>query len=176
MTDYERTILEHYKLPTPYPVEWPAEKDLSDGSDADDDDNSRALRLQEMKKRRSRFSALERVASDRRSLVPGSQKTDNGMENMVQRDEPDPLGSTDSVVRVLRQLGLPIQEDPVLRLYTLIIRRVIPNKDQVIDSSCPLRHFLRPYSSPKSTRMHLRRTSFKAWMYCQDPLIRSPLR
>lgn len=120
MTDYERTILEHYSLPTAYPVEWPAEKDTSDVSDEDGEDRSKVIRREEMKRRKSRFSALERVASDRRSLVPGSQKSGDGVENLVQRDEPDPLGSADSVVRILRGLGLPIQEDTKLRLYSLL--------------------------------------------------------
>lgn len=123
MTDYERTILDHYHLTTPYPVEWPAEKDNSDSSDEEGEETVEALRLQALPKRKkSKFSALEHVASDRkgRSLVPGSQKTGAGVENLVQRDEPDPLGSTTSVVRVLEQLGLPIQGDAQLRGYTLL--------------------------------------------------------
>lgn len=130
MTDYERTILEHYHLPTPYPVEWPAEKDTSDASDEEHEEHEvheeheekpeEAPRLPPRpprRRQRSRFSALEQVAADRRrrSLVPGSQKTGTGAENLVQRDEPDPLGSTMSVVRVLGQLGLPIQDDAELR-------------------------------------------------------------
>ena len=47
------------------------------------------------------------------------KSNDDGLENLVQRDEPDPLGSTQSVVRILRQQGLPIQEDTRLRVYTL---------------------------------------------------------
>jgi len=116
MADYERTVLEHYQLSTAYPVEWPAEKDTSDASDEEESEAlkpapTRAIRRSTV----SKYSALERVASDRRSLVPGSQKTGDGVENLVQRDEPDPLGSTESVVRILRQLGLPIQDDTRLR-------------------------------------------------------------
>lgn len=112
MTDYERTILEHYQLSSPNPVEWPADKDQSDASDDEDGQNisSRPSRMS-----KSRYSALERVASDRKSYIPGSQKTGEGVENLVQRDEPDPLGSADSVVRILRQLGLPVQDDTRLR-------------------------------------------------------------
>ena len=112
MTEYERTVLEHYQLSSPYPVEWPAEKDLSDASD--DEEEAKPTRAG-MRRSKSRYSALERVASDRKSLVPGSQKTGDGVENLVQRDEPDPLGSTDSVVRILRQLGLPVSDDTRLR-------------------------------------------------------------
>lgn len=113
MADAERTVLEHYQLSTPYPVEWPAEKDTSDASDEEDAPRSRRNGLRQSK---SRYSALERAASDGKSL-PGAQKTGDGVENLVQRDEPDPLGTTDSVVRVLRQLGLPVQEDTRLRWY-----------------------------------------------------------
>ena len=70
-----------------------------------------------MRRSKSRYSALERAASDRRSVLPGSQRTGDGVENLVQKDEPDPLGSTESVVRILRQLGLPVTEDPKLRWY-----------------------------------------------------------
>jgi exocyst complex component 2 len=115
MADYERTVLDHYQLSTAYPVEWPAEKDMSDSSDEDDKKSNRNGMIRRSK---SRYSALERAASDRRSLLPGSQRTGDGVENLVQRDEPDPLGSTDSVVRILRQLGLPVQEDTKLSLYT----------------------------------------------------------
>ncbi|TVY54941.1 Exocyst complex component SEC5 [Lachnellula cervina] len=108
MADYGRRVLDHYQLSTAYPLEWPAEKDLSDDSDEED---SKQQRNGMLRRSKSRYSALERVTSDRKSLVPGSQKTGNGLENLVQRDEPDPLGTTESVVRILRQLGLPVQDD-----------------------------------------------------------------
>jgi len=116
MTDYERTVLDHYQLSTAYPTEWPAEKDTSDASDDEGvapKPSSNGIR----NRRKSKYFALERVASDRRSVVPGSQKSGDGVETLVQRDEPDPLGTTESVVRILRQLGLPVQEDTSLRLY-----------------------------------------------------------
>lgn len=115
MTDYERIVLEHYQLSTAYPVEWPAEKDTSDVSDAEDDEPVHVAPHRAMRRSTSKYSALERVTSERKSLVPGSQKTGDGVENLVQRDEPDPLGSTESVVRILRTLGLPIQDDTRLR-------------------------------------------------------------
>jgi exocyst complex component 2 len=118
MSDYERAILQHYHLSTPYPDEWPANKDHSDESDEEHEEKREVPRQPVGRgRKKSRFSALEQVASDRRrqSLVPGSQKTGAGLENLVQRDEADPLGTTMSVVRVLAQLGLPIQEDAELR-------------------------------------------------------------
>jgi exocyst complex component 2 len=114
MTDYERRVLDHYQLSTAYPLEWPAEKDMSDASD---EEEMKPQRNGMARRSKSRYSALERVTSDRKSLVPGSQKTGNGLENLVQRDEPDPLGTTESVVRILRQLGLPVQDDTRLRRY-----------------------------------------------------------
>lgn len=103
----EPTILNHYNLSTLYPTAWPAEKDESDASDEDVPDHRKA----ELRRSKSRYSALERSGSDRRSLVPGSQKTGNGVENLVQKDEADPMGGTDSVVRVLRDKGIPVEED-----------------------------------------------------------------
>ena len=126
MSDYERTILEHYQLSTPYPLEWPAEKDLSDASEEEEQQKSNRNGM--IQRRKSRYSALERVASDRRSLVPGSQKRENGVENLVQRDEPDPLGTTDSVVRILRQLGLPVQDDTKLRWSSSQINMSLANE------------------------------------------------
>ncbi|KAL3428374.1 exocyst complex component sec5 [Phlyctema vagabunda] len=110
MADYESTVLEHYNLTTAYPVEWPAEKD-----DSDVTDDEESLQARKIAFRKSRYSVLEKAAGDRKSTIPGSQQTKDGRENLVQRDEPDPLGTTDSVVRILRQLGLPVQEDIRLR-------------------------------------------------------------
>jgi exocyst complex component 2 len=115
MTDYERMVLDHYQLSTPYPLEWPADKDLSEPSD--DEDAVKSKRNGIIRRSKSRYSALERSPSDRKSLVPGSQKIGDGVENLVQRDEPDPLGTTESVVRALRQQGLPVQEDTELRMF-----------------------------------------------------------
>lgn len=119
MADYERMVLDHYQLSTPYPVEWPAEKDLSDFSE--EDEVAQPSR-NTIRKSKPRYSALERATSDRKSTVPGSQKTGDGVENLVQKDEPDPLGTADSVVLILRQQGLPVQDDTRLRecmrLYT----------------------------------------------------------
>lgn len=110
MADFERTVLDFYQLSTPYPVEWPTEKDISDGSE----DESSAKKH---KRRKSRYQALEKAVSNRNSQLPGHEKSANGVGNIVSKDEPDPLGTTESVVRTLRQLGVPVQEDPRLRAY-----------------------------------------------------------
>ncbi|KAJ4425104.1 Exocyst complex component S5 [Gnomoniopsis sp. IMI 355080] len=108
MADFERNVLDFYQLSNPYPVEWPTEKDNSDVSE-DEDMKLKANR------RKSRYQALEKAVSNRNSMMPGHQKSSNGVGNIVQKDEPDPLGTTDSVVRTLKQLGVPVQEDPRLR-------------------------------------------------------------
>jgi exocyst complex component 2 len=113
MTDYERTVLDHYQLSTAFPTEWPAEKDLSDASDEEEAPKSNRYGM--IRRSKSRYSALERSASDRKSLVPGSQKIGDGVENLVQKDEPDPFGTTESVVRILRNQGLTVQDDVRLR-------------------------------------------------------------
>ena len=110
MTD-EHTILNHYNLSNPFPTSWPTEKD---DSDASDDEKSKGLSRHYVRRSRSRYSALERNAHDRKSLVPGSEKLPHGQENLVQKDEPDPLGGGESVVRILRKQGLPVEENSQL--------------------------------------------------------------
>ena len=107
----ETTILNHYNLNTLDPRSWPTEKDESDDSDEDVLPQKKAA----LRRSKTRYSALERKGSDRRSLVPGSQRTTTGVENLVQKDEADPLGGTDSVIRVLREKGIPVEEDSRLR-------------------------------------------------------------
>ncbi|KAH8880645.1 exocyst complex component Sec5 [Thozetella sp. PMI_491] len=108
MGDQERTVLDFYGISTPYPVEWPAEKNRGEDSDEEADTKKK------LNRRKSRYQALERV-STRASIVPGSENSGSGKSNLVQRDEPDPLGTTDSVVRTLKQMGLPLQDDLKLR-------------------------------------------------------------
>ena len=108
MNDLERNVVNHYNLPTAYPLEWPAELDQSD----EDEPSSPGIGV---RRSRSRYSALERSASDRRSALPGFQKTGDGRANLVQKDEPDPLGGPDSVVRTLKQRRLPVEEDSRLK-------------------------------------------------------------
>ncbi|KAL9114496.1 MAG: hypothetical protein Q9227_001577 [Pyrenula ochraceoflavens] len=108
MAELETNVASHYNLTNPYPVEWPAELEESDEEDA-------SKSTLNVRKSRSRYSALEPSASTRRSVIPGSQKTGDGRANLVQKDEPDPLGGSDSVVKILRQRGLPVDDDSRLR-------------------------------------------------------------
>ncbi|OIW32521.1 hypothetical protein CONLIGDRAFT_630203 [Coniochaeta ligniaria NRRL 30616] len=109
MADLDRTVLDFYQVSNPYPTEWPAEKNNSDASDEEDP------KKKKLNRRKSKYQALERAVSNRSSIVPGSENSAGGVANLVQRDEPDPLGTTDSVVRTLKQMGLPLQEDIRLR-------------------------------------------------------------
>lgn len=119
MSDYDRTILEFYQLQTPFPSEWPTEKNEGESSDEDRGGNKNGLQ-----RRKSRYQALERAASQRQSnYVRGSEGGKGGVGNLVQKDEADPLGSTDSVVRSLSSLGLPVQDDARL---SMLIQRCSP--------------------------------------------------
>ncbi|KAI0140089.1 exocyst complex component Sec5-domain-containing protein [Hypoxylon sp. NC0597] len=111
MADFDRNVLEFYQLSTPFPTEWPAEKD----NKSDDSDSEQEQKKQKINRRKSRYQALERAVSNRQSIVQGSEKSANGVSNLVQKDEPDPLGTSDSVVRTLKQLGVPVQDDIRLR-------------------------------------------------------------
>ena len=110
MMEAEHPILNHYNIATPYPTVWPAEKDESDASE----EESPSIKSK-VRRSRSRYSALERSGSDRRNLVPGSEKLEDGVENLVQKDEADPLGHADSVVRVLRHRGIAVEDNQRLR-------------------------------------------------------------
>lgn len=109
----ERKILNHYNLAKLSPTEWPAEKNLSDSSE--DDLPVKSVKHASIRRSKSRYSALKRAGSESRSLMLGTEKTVNGVENLVQRDEADPLGGTDSVVMALRYKGLPVEDDQLLR-------------------------------------------------------------
>jgi len=173
---YERTVLEHYQLKSPFPTEWPSDKDESDGSD--DDEAALKKRIGAIRRSKSRYSALEQAASGRRSLVPGSQKTGEGLENLVQKDEPDPLGSGESVVRILRAQGLPVQDDIRLRkMHPLPGQRpttlTCATKEIDIYSHLPLS--LPRCSFHKFTAQTLRNNYFVDSMFCRARLIRSLL-
>ena len=105
----QQTILHHYNLTTPYPTSWPAEKDECD-SPEEELSHTTAKKIH-LRRSNTRYSALELHAGGRRSLVPGAEKTGDGLENLVHIDEADPLGGSDNVVRVLRQKGIAVEDD-----------------------------------------------------------------
>lgn len=105
MAESEQVLLNHYNLNTLFPETWPAEKDDSDPSDDELPKGRDSLR-----RSKSRYSALDRNSSLRTSIA-GTQKNKDGVENLVQKDEPDPLGGGPSVVQTLRSRGLPVEDD-----------------------------------------------------------------
>ncbi|KAI1185373.1 exocyst complex component Sec5-domain-containing protein [Nemania serpens] len=111
MADFDRNVLDFYGISTLMPTTWPAEKN----DKTDDSDSDREQKKKKLNRRKSRYDALERAVSSRASIVAGSEKSAGGVSNLVQRDEPDPLGSSDSVVRTLKELGVPLQDDTRLR-------------------------------------------------------------
>lgn len=108
----EVDIASHYGLPSEFPEEWPAELDEEEGTDeeslqGDGGAGSRA--------HKSRYFALERSGSHR---TLGSQKgggTAASRDTLAQKDEPDPLGSGDSVLKILKKRGLSVDEESRVR-------------------------------------------------------------
>lgn len=107
--EIERELLNHYKLDSLHPSEWPQRDDESDESEdeaiANGSPNSPS---------RSKFAGLDRRAS-LRSTISGTQKGPGGADSLVQKDEPDPLGIAPSVVQQLRRRGLPVEDNLRLR-------------------------------------------------------------
>lgn len=104
MTDTE--VLSYYNLTTLNPVEWPAEKDEDYASEDD-------LTLPDGQLR-PKYASLERGPSLRES-VPGSQRGKDGVQNLVQKDEPDPLGTGSSVLQLLHRQGMRANDDSRIR-------------------------------------------------------------
>ncbi|KAJ5247498.1 hypothetical protein N7468_002481 [Penicillium chermesinum] len=100
MSDLE--VASHYNLPSEYPEEWPAELDELDP------DEEQSVEQSKSRARKSRYFALERTPSDWRNF--GSRRGKDGRET-AQNDEPDPLGTGDSVLRTLKQKGLRLDDE-----------------------------------------------------------------
>ncbi|KAJ5752896.1 hypothetical protein N7520_009813 [Penicillium odoratum] len=97
-------VASHYNLPSEYPEAWPAALDEDDASDEEPVERSKS------RPRKSRYFALERTPSDWRSGY-GSQRRGKDTRENAQNDEPDPLGGGDSVLRILKQKGLRLEEE-----------------------------------------------------------------
>jgi exocyst complex component 2 len=107
----EQEILNKYNLSTLYPTRWPDEKNDDSDSDAD---VPTAPALQPVRRSKSRYSVLEDRSRFSRQ-VPGAEISKDGKENLVQKDEQDPLGMYPSVVQVLRMRNIQVEEDIKLR-------------------------------------------------------------
>lgn len=126
MADVERALLEHYNLPTLYPTEWPAEKD-EDVDDSDDErlhasPDARSPPPSKTARHTRRFTILQKRAT-RMGGANGMQKPGVPVSSIVQKDEADPLGTSSSVVRMLKSQGLPVDDDLELRNHFLLSSR-----------------------------------------------------
>jgi exocyst complex component 2 len=105
----EGEVQNYYKLDSLYPEAWPDHNDPEESSE----DESLVPEPQRARiTSRSRFSAL----GSKRTSVPGAERTKDGFENLVQRDEPDPLGSNNSVITALKRKGVSIDADSKLSM------------------------------------------------------------
>ena len=111
----ETEILNKYNLTTLYPAAWPEEKDAADAGELSEDE-APAVPAQPVRRSRSRYSVLEDRSRFSRQ-VPGAERSQDGVETLVQKDEQDPLGMYPSVVQVLRARNLAVEDDIKLRAH-----------------------------------------------------------
>jgi hypothetical protein len=107
----EQAILNKYNLTTLWPTRWPDEKNDDSDSDAE---APAVVAAQPIQRSKSRYSVLEDRSRFSRQ-VPGAEISKDGKENLVQKDEQDPLGMYPSVVQVLRTRNVQVEEDIKLR-------------------------------------------------------------
>ncbi|KAI9887212.1 MAG: hypothetical protein M1823_000960 [Watsoniomyces obsoletus] len=120
MADPERTLLNHYNLPSLYPLQWPAEKDDSEESADEVVPAPKGSRGSQTRRSKRPPSVLDKLGGSRRSAGVKTESQDDGAQVLPRKDEPDPLGSSDSVIRLLRQRGLPVDHDAKLRNQFLL--------------------------------------------------------
>ncbi|KAF2683901.1 hypothetical protein K458DRAFT_367185 [Lentithecium fluviatile CBS 122367] len=107
-------IRNKYNIDNLYPSAWPAEKDADSDEDAADEPARAQPTAQPVRRSKSRYSVLESGGGFSRQRT-GLEKTQDGVESLVMKDEQDPLGSYPSVVQVLKQRGLVVEDDVKLR-------------------------------------------------------------
>ena len=126
MAELDSSVLRHYNLSTSFPTTWPAEKDHSDASDDEAPQtksppgSSRPAQPKNQplfsRSKSKRYSVLERNVRRERMQNPRLDVIRDGDERVLaQNDELDPLGSPDSVIRILRQRGVPVDKNAQLR-------------------------------------------------------------
>ncbi|KAF3480065.1 uncharacterized protein GIQ15_05412 [Arthroderma uncinatum] len=117
MTDvHSRDASQYYNLPDLYPEEWPAELDSNS-----EDEGDAAPKSDEYRRRSQiRYSGL----------LPGrrDQERVKGGDGAVLKDEPDPLGGPDTILRTLRQRGLPVDDDRVRKQFLLSSKSFSPSQ------------------------------------------------
>ena len=115
----ETEILNKYNLTTLYPAVWPEEKDAADEGELSEDEQP-TVTAQPVRRSRSRYSVLEDRSRFSRQ-VPGAERSKDGVETLVQKDEQDPLGMYPSVVQVLRARNLAVEDDIKLRMLAMTV-------------------------------------------------------
>lgn len=111
----ETEILNKYNLTTLYPAAWPEEKDAADEDDVFDEPTPKATQ-KPIRRSQSRYSILEPSSRFSRQ-IPGAERSKDGVETLVQKDEQDPLGMYPSVVQVLRAKNVQVEDDIKLRMF-----------------------------------------------------------
>lgn len=99
----------HYGIQNSFPDVWPAELDDDDASDTENIAPTSAGQ----KRRSARYSAL--AGTNSRGPAAGSYRAGGNADNVAVKDEADPLGSSDSVMYILKQRRIPVDDDPRLR-------------------------------------------------------------
>lgn len=101
MTDSrsEGALLKHYRLQDPFPEVW-----------SDPIEDAQVAQRKLLRQSTARYSVLQEdgASSALRGLVGGELSE-------TLEDEPDSLGTTDSVVRVLKKRGLRVEDNVRLR-------------------------------------------------------------
>lgn len=103
---------QYYALPTPYPEEWPADLDDSDESESEAAASSANHARQQSQ---ARYPGLGNDPGFKLSARRKSSK----ISGSVQKDEPDPLGGPGTIVRMLKQHGLPIEDEQIRNQFLL---------------------------------------------------------
>ncbi|EOA87827.1 uncharacterized protein SETTUDRAFT_161046 [Exserohilum turcica Et28A] len=109
----ETEILNKYNLTTLYPAAWPEEKDAADEDEEFEQPAPKATQ-KPIRRSQSRYSVLEPGRRLSRH-IPGAERSKDGVETLVQKDEQDPLGMYPSVVQVLRAKNVQVEDDIKLR-------------------------------------------------------------
>lgn len=111
----ETEILNKYNLTTLYPAAWPEEKDAADEDEEFEQPAPKATQ-KPIRRSQSRYSVLEPGRRLSRH-IPGAERSKDGVETLVQKDEQDPLGMYPSVVQVLRAKNVQVEDDIKLRMF-----------------------------------------------------------
>ena len=92
----DAAVAKHYRLTDPYPLVW-----------TDPIEDSQVIQRKAIRPSTARYSVLQEEGLSLRATT--------SLDASIPQDEADPLGTTSSVVRILRQKGLKVDESLKLR-------------------------------------------------------------